>query len=125
MAVQSVVHGHHHEIDRVLRRTLRERGGGVQGRAPQRGVHADQLTRGIARRSAAVDTARQSGRPSRFLGRPQTSEDEMTLADTLPNTESTAPRLSRMAERLYGSQILGIAAEIRTLVAAGTPVCNL
>ena len=30
-----------------------------------------------------------------------------------------------MADRLYGSAILGIAAEVRALVARGTPVCNL
>ncbi|AHG89072.1 aminotransferase class I and II [Gemmatirosa kalamazoonensis] len=45
----------------------------------------------------------------------------MTLVDALP----TAPRLSRVADRLYGSQILGIAAEIRAMVAAGASVCNL
>src|SRR5215210_6312014 len=62
---------------------------------------------------------------------PQPSEASMTLVDTLPTTDSgassgsAAPRLSRMADSLYGSQILGIAAEIRALVAGGTPVCNL
>jgi aspartate aminotransferase len=34
-------------------------------------------------------------------------------------------RLSRMASRLYGSQILGIAAEIRAMIAEGAQVCNL
>ena len=37
----------------------------------------------------------------------------------------TAPRLSRMASALHGSAILGIAAEIRALVAGGASVCNL
>jgi aspartate aminotransferase len=36
-----------------------------------------------------------------------------------------APRLSRMAGSLSGSEILKIAAEIRALVAAGQKVCNL
>jgi aspartate aminotransferase len=35
------------------------------------------------------------------------------------------PRVSRMAEGLAGSQILGIAAEIRALCAGGVSVCNL
>lgn len=38
---------------------------------------------------------------------------------------SAAPRLSRMAAGLHGSSILGIAAEIRALVADGARVCNL
>lgn len=49
----------------------------------------------------------------------------MTATRPLPAPAAPAPRLSQMAERLYGSAILGIAAEIRALVAAGTPVCNL
>lgn len=46
-----------------------------------------------------------------------------TTAAVAPPT--AAPRLSRMADGLRGSSILGIAAEIRALVAGGTPVCNL
>jgi aspartate aminotransferase len=50
----------------------------------------------------------------------------MTLVDTPHSPADTAaPRLSRVADRLYGSQILGIAAEIRAMVAGGASVCNL
>jgi aspartate aminotransferase len=49
----------------------------------------------------------------------------MTAIDHHPDTQTAAPRLSHMAEQLYGSAILGIAAEIRGLVAAGADVCNL
>ena len=49
----------------------------------------------------------------------------MTIADRRPAPHTAAPRLSAMADRLYGSAILGIAAEVRALVARGTPVCNL
>jgi len=53
----------------------------------------------------------------------------MTLVDHLSDAPAgapvAAPRLSRMAESLYGSAILGIAAEIRAMVAGGTPLCNL
>ena len=49
----------------------------------------------------------------------------MTVTRPFQAPASSAPRLSQMAERLYGSAILGIAAEIRALVAGGTPVCNL
>jgi aspartate aminotransferase len=49
----------------------------------------------------------------------------MTATHPPQTSAPTAPRLSQMAERLYGSAILGIAAEIRALVAGGTQVCNL
>jgi aspartate aminotransferase len=50
----------------------------------------------------------------------------MTLVDTPHSSADTAaPRLSRVADRLYGSQILGIAAEIRAMIAGGASVCNL
>jgi aspartate aminotransferase len=39
--------------------------------------------------------------------------------------ESASPRVSSMAAGLIGSEILKIAADIRALVASGTPVCNL
>src|SRR4051812_43145240 len=47
-----------------------------------------------------------------------------------PPTTTPAPgpggrRLSHRASRLYGSQILGIAAEIRGMVAGGAQMCNL
>src|SRR5438105_767145 len=49
------------------------------------------------------------------------------LADASTDAPPLTParRLSRMADQLYGSQILGIAAEIRAMVADGAQVCNL
>ncbi len=54
----------------------------------------------------------------------------MTLVHDVAHSDSPAagpggPRLSHLASRLYGSQILGLAAEIRAMVAGGARVCNL
>src|SRR5437763_1508252 len=49
------------------------------------------------------------------------------LADASTDAPSPTParRLSRMADQLYGSQILGIDAEIRAMGADGAQVCHL
>ncbi len=46
-------------------------------------------------------------------------------ANAASSVKSGAPRLSRMAAGLTGSEILKIAAEIRALAAAGQKICNL
>lgn len=47
------------------------------------------------------------------------------LADFLPPADALTPALTGIAREMKGSLILGIAAEVRALLASGRPVCNL
>ena len=49
----------------------------------------------------------------------------MDVTSRLSNSPHAAAPLSRLADGVVGSEILRIAGQVRALVAAGTPVCNL
>lgn len=53
------------------------------------------------------------------------SATPVDLASFVRPVDPKSPRVSSMAGKLVGSEILKIAAEIRALVAKGQPVCNL
>ncbi len=53
------------------------------------------------------------------------SSTPVDLSSFVRPHDSTSPRVSAMAGKIVGSEILKIAGEIRALVAKGQPVCNL